>query len=207
MSHFYYPYRNNCRKRKNSWVDPSFSLQGAIRKTQGRVIEFAGPSPNGYYYINNVALPRNIEITNIRLDGGFFLEQHQLQSKKYISSILDIREDNLKPHTVGIALVSCLTIASEESFKNHSLDTVVNLVNDELDKLLSKVIIEPKLSLRAVFLYAAFSFLENGGIIVAEQFSKRDVMYAQLLGFKLCAYNGLDVAKDGETYQSLILLK
>ena len=206
MSAYVYPFLSTYRKRKDYWVDNKFDLQKVIDRISGRVIEFAGPSINGYYFLNRVTFSRSIEITNIDKTVTLYSKLDIKIGDHQIDQSIDITSMNLANGSVGVALLSCLTIAPEDMFKGDAnLDEIVPLVNKEVDTLTTNPGVSPTYSLRAIFLRKASKFINVNGLLVAEQLSKREVRYAKALGFKLRAYNGVDQDKDGTYYQSLVL--
>ena len=200
-----YPFVSSSRKRKQNWVKPGFDLQSSITATTGEIIEFAGPSRNGYYYLKNVVFPRKIEITNRYKDGAFFLPEHQELAKQHISRLLDVTNMKLKPSSVGVALISYLDIAEDKFFKNNSTDLVIKRVNHELEHLIAGKLRNPHYSLRAIFIKKAREFIEPDGLVIIEQFSELELAYAQVLGFEIMAYNGIHTDTDGTFYQSVVL--
>lgn len=191
-------------------IKPKFSLQSAINTTAGTVLEVAGPSPTGFFFLQGITFPRRPFITNLNYKGVAMKEYQELYMP-YIEKKLDICKTILKPESVGVCLSAYLNLGAKEPHRSDDEKAWKELwrqLAEEDKKLIADPKAVPTVGLRYIFLSRAIDFLEKDGLALVEGLREPELKYALALGFSLRA--AVKPYKDNEQtvyYPSVVLQK
>lgn len=204
-----YPFEN-IQKEPNVRLKNGFTVQDAIDKTKGTVLEIGGPSEDGYYFLQGCTFPRKPIITNLSYNAGMKVKFYRDLYRPYIEQKLDIRKNTLQPGSVGVCLSSGLNvIANEPRLSNEKAWEKRWKELAEEDKALRKdPKLTPKVGLRFILIKHAREFLEPNGLLLLEGLREQELKYALALGFSLRATTKAFKDQDGTVgYQSVVLQK
>jgi hypothetical protein len=175
-----YPYKSKMRrklaKRREGmdyvlWRADDFDVAEALVGTKGELMEVGGPSFDGYYFLEGVALPRKLVISNI-FDETFAFDDMNKRASKYISRLVDARDLPYDDNSLGLVLVHYLSYALDA--KPHTRRAHENEQWDRAMAEMAEIILgqrkpeNAKVAQRVQCLLEAYRVLEPGGLLITD---------------------------------------
>ncbi len=100
-------------EKVDEWVEPGFDLKGAIEHMQGPVIELAGPTAIGHYYLEGVKLQHEPVISNVA-EGTLASQRDENES---LDKLLDVRHLDFADSSVDMIVAAHLPAIAEDDFE------------------------------------------------------------------------------------------
>src|SRR5258708_3507545 len=101
-------------RRVDEWIEPDIDVKSLIEHVDAPIIELAGPTDTGYYYLDGVRLPSQPLISN--LAPGTLLYGKPETRDKQLDQLLDVRQLALPDNSVGMIIAAYLPFIDEEDF-------------------------------------------------------------------------------------------
>lgn len=179
------------------WRDKNFDLGEVLAKSQGDLLELAGPTLTGYYFLDDVTLPRAITITNI-FKEPYHDEAMNRRARKRVSKLVDARDLPYKDNELSLVLAHYLSYGLDEELhtrKSHESKNWLRGKNEMAEMFLGlRKISEADFAQRIQMLHEAYRALEPGGILITDgQLSELTLM--KKVGFipRAMYVDGLDM--------------
>ena len=198
------------------WVDPDVNLKELFRNIDGPIVELAGPTDIGHYYLDNIELPTRPLLTNIT--EGSFIAADRAGAQK-LDSQLDLLLDGshleMPDDSVGMIIAVHVSAIDETGFDFSNFtaadDTTYRQRQNEADEAIRKIAdgAEPttgliQKSLRLQFASEALRCLGPDGLYLADG-SPTEKKAFERLGFRTLAY--VASPDHDEPYYYMVLQK
>jgi hypothetical protein len=191
----------------------NFDLSEALEAAGGPVVELAGPTTDGFLPLENRELPEKPIMTNITPDaaqGGGDWSPIRL-AKQHIDAQVDVRHVPFRQESVGVFLMSALTIVDE----SRHTDTVYfrEALAEYQDYDPTKKIDRKNQRIQAM--EEMVQALRPDGLVILQYAVGQDLMVARALGLEVCeAARATDESADkwkttpeGPVYEYAVLKK
>lgn len=191
----------------------NFDLSEALAAAGGPVVELAGPTTDGYLPLENRELPDKPIMTNITADaaqGGGEWSPIRL-AKQHIDAEVDVRRIPFRAESVGVFLMSALTIVDESKhmdsvYLREALEEYRDY--DPVNKIERK-------NQRIQAMEEMVRALRPGGLVILQYAVGQDLMVGRALGLEVCeAARATDepeekwkTSPEGPVYEYAILQK
>ena len=212
-----YPYRSVMTKEFSThsdeyelFVSDNFSMQDVILQRKGDILEIAGFCNFGYYFLDELSLPRPVTIGNIdsQIDKSKDSEKHTDEVENKIDIIMDGMDFKYADNSLGVVLSAYLTHYPEYNPQDYDEDGMRELAESAPSRVLeqgdaSREILKD--SLRLNIASEVYRTLEPGGLYLTDVTQdEKEVM--ELIGFQLKAsISKLD--EDEAPYYYVVLQK
>lgn len=227
---YYYPYASEQARQAiaaqkqgakiEEWHKPGNTLQQIITDLSGPILEIAGPTDSGYYFLDSIELPSSVIITNITHEPAPFAP-NKAELATRVEQIIDGRRIPYGDATFGAVLAAHLSIIDdhEYDFSNLSDDEgrqlseqIVATENAERLSVKTGTINEEviRLSLRFGVAKEVFRVLKPGGLYITDATPAQAKLF-EMLGYEKIAWlnlNSIESEPDvTEPYFELVLQK
>lgn len=210
MNVFNYPFPSALASQTGEeidvWVKPGINLESTLRSVEGPIVELAGPTDLGYYFLDGIALPSKPIITNIQPKTLLYGPG----TDYVLDKIIDGRHTPYKDSSVGMVLSAHLPYINEAAFDFSNKFThqqekeYAQLVKEA--QLLTKDFADganiAELPLRLAIAKESFRILHPGGLYLCDG-SQHDRKGMLRLGFQELAF----VRLKTEPYYYMVLQK
>jgi hypothetical protein len=189
-----YPYKSKFRRqaaKKREGVDyvlwraEGFDLAQALASTSGELLELGGPSFDGYYFLDDMKLPRRLRISNLFHEPFAFEDMNQ-RARKHIGALIDARELPYNDNSLGLVLAHYLSYALDarpHTRRAHESEQWRQAMAEMAQTILGQR--EPqdaKTAQRVQMWREAYRVLEPGGLLITDgRLAERQIM--QQIGF------------------------
>lgn len=191
----------------------NFDLSEALDAAGGPVVELAGPTTDGFLPLENRELPEKPIMTNIAPDaaqGGGEGSPIRL-AQQHIDAQVDVRHMPFRPESVGVFLMSALTIVDEA--KHMDAIYLREALAEYQDYDPTKKVERKNLRIQAM--EEIVQALRPDGIVILQYAVGQDLMVGRALGLEVCeAARATDESADkwkttpeGPVYEYAILKK
>ncbi|HSW99415.1 MAG TPA: hypothetical protein VLH38_00075 [Patescibacteria group bacterium] len=218
-----YPYRSVLAKEMNArrdkgekideWINPRVDVTHLLEGIDGPIIEVAGPTEIGHYYLDGVQLSSPPIITN-RARGTLRAEVGGTEGPDRLEGLLDVENLDLEDESVGMIIAAHLPTINEDDFNFSNFTDADNAEYGRRQDLAEKEINDfvasehkelPHTSLRLKAAQEIYRCLKPGGVYLADGSAAERAAYERM-GFKVVA--GLNSEPDAETpYYYMVLQK
>jgi hypothetical protein len=202
-----YPYKSRNRKvlaklRKERdytvWYRPGVSnLQGLISGVTKPLVEIGGPTPDGFYFLDNLELPSKIIVTNISSNPMPYSSEAE-EIAHHISKIMDARKMPYEDGSIGCFLMSGMSMTNDwymelseadrekqaEQIESESDIAMLELAQAALGTIKSS---EAKWAQRLQIFSEVERTLTDGGLFFTDG-SLAEIIVLKNLGFRLLVY-------------------
>lgn len=135
-TYFTYPHDSELaamiRRRRESgeeideWVAPGFNLRDAFERIDGPIIELAGPTEIGHYYLDGIRLQSEPTISNLA-EGTLTNKDGQKDTlDRLLNRLLDVRHLDLPSDSVDMIVAAHLPQIDEEDFDFSNFNDEMN---------------------------------------------------------------------------------
>lgn len=191
----------------------NFELSQAIELAGGPVVELAGPTADGYFPLKEQGLPESPIMTNVTPEaasGGGDWSPTQL-ARQHIDAQVDVRNVPFRAESVGVFLMSALTMTDEAHFLDE--DYFQEALREYADYQPGQTNGRKNLRIRAM--EEISQALRPDGLVILQYAVGQDLVVAQKLGLEVCETalrEDEDEAKwqttlDGPVFEYAILRK
>lgn len=168
------------------WSLHDFDLQSAIKTLAKPIVEIAGPTRDGYYFLDGVSLISKPIITNISRKGWPF-HTDDPEDSELVTELIDARDMPCDDNSLSLILCAGLTTlehpANSEEREVEAMETILAL---ETEKVAIGVL-DPhsvKYAQRIMFYTESYRTLEMGGLFFMTGLLS-DIKILQRIGFTL----------------------
>jgi len=193
---YYYPFHSSVAaynrqkgltegKDYKVWAKEGFDLQEAVRAIDRPIVEIGGPSEEGYYFLDSLALPSRPHITNIALP-------HEMpDSAHLVEELVDGRNLPYDDGSLGVVLAQAMnhTELGRESINTAEGNDIFSKALEELNAV-AVGSLKPEdavNSLRIKIYLEIRRALQNGGLLISTG-RDRDIKALEKMGFELVGY-------------------
>lgn len=162
----------------------NFELSQALIEAGGPVVELAGPTVDGYLPLQDQELPESPLMTNVTLEaasGGGDWSPTQLV-RQHIDAQVDVRNVPFRAESVGVFLMSALTMTDEGHFLDE--DYFQEALREYVDYQPGQTHEHKNLRIRA--LEEMVRALRPDGLVILQYAVGQDLVVAQKLGLEVC---------------------
>jgi len=175
-----YPYKSKLKRKLAKsradydyllWKSGDFDFDSTLKSTNGELIELGGPSFKGFYFLDNVSLPRKLTITNIN-DKPFQYKDWSIRANKHINRYVDATNLPYEDKSLGMILVHFLSYGPDvepHSRESHDKDEWKRGIIEMIEIYLgSRSLNQAILAQRVKMLLEAYRTLEPGGLLITD---------------------------------------
>ncbi|MCA9337497.1 hypothetical protein KC951_02200 [Candidatus Saccharibacteria bacterium] len=168
------------------WREKGFDIQKTINGLQGEILEIGGPTPDGYFFLDEVNFTRKAIIANLE-EKPWEAEEYNQKYARYVDKIIDVRELPYADGTLGMIFFSGLTVYSDDIkvSSQKQADGLLHKAYSELEAV-GLGILKPadaEVSLRVMAGLEAYRSLESGGLLITDGYLP-ELLALERIGFK-----------------------
>jgi hypothetical protein len=182
-------------------TEPGFNPKEAIGHVSGPLLELAGPTEIGHYFLDDARLPSQPIISNIA-EGTLTAPDGQKETHdRLLNQLLDVRHLDLPDNSVGMIIAAHLPAIDEEDFDFSDFDDEANADYERRQSLAEQAVEELaesgeldeasiKQSLRLTAAQEIHRCLKPGGLYLADGTPAERAAFERLGYNVVAAVNG-----------------